>query len=451
MNALALSELLNALPDDMIVSAYRNVMQHPQKDAAGSVPAHTEAESVSVLPERKSGDAFIMPRWVTAAALAACLTFAAGFGIILLRGHQNDLTMQSSRDDVEEIITTSGTVTTSAVTTTASAVTAQPVSETRRGIVTLTTADGFAKQDTSDTTGTTTTGTEPLPSIAGRPYDPEIAAKYQLGDVTMDGIIDEKDTSLLRSEFETVVENGGDSLLTPEQLFLGDLVKDNRVPVPLIDIEKGMNGYWQHNIETDYPVSWADLCVLMYYTMLIQGEYDLSEITPEVLAETGHGIPDSDGKIHTDRDIFWRYTDTSEETVSFADFGALPVHVEDFTMFGYQYGSYLAEKNGRYIKAYYRFNNKFINLTYYSEYDPVHMILENGSAQAFKITLPEKNLSVTACMYQISPPYKTGNLLWDENGMGWDAEFFNFTTNEAALAAAKMFIGIHIPETHDTP
>ena len=131
MNALALSELLNALPDDMIVSAYRNVMQHPQKDAAGSVPAHTEAESVSVLPERKSGDAFIMPRWVTAAALAACLTFAAGFGIILLRGHQNDLTMQSSRDDVEEIIMTSGTVTTSAVTTTASAVTAQPASETR--------------------------------------------------------------------------------------------------------------------------------------------------------------------------------------------------------------------------------------------------------------------------------------------------------------------------------
>ncbi len=229
MNALELAGLLNELPDDMIVSA--NVHTY----CAQPVSAAPVSTGTSIRRTAASGqpqDAVSVPRWITAAVLAACLTFAAGFGMLLLRGHQNDLTLQSSRDDVEEIITTAGTALTTTAAATQSVPTGQPASETQRGIVTQTTADGSAEQDTADTTGTT--GTEPpAETTAVLTEEPEQSAYglmidgvfYQKGDFNMDGVIDLRDDYEMSALYNAAQQGSYQALaMRSEQLALGDIV-----------------------------------------------------------------------------------------------------------------------------------------------------------------------------------------------------------------------------------
>ena len=106
MNAMELSELLNELPDQMIVSAYSH-------SRTGKNPASADNASAAVSAANSGGHiadshrTAAVPRWTIAAVLAACLLFAVGFGAVLLHGNQNDLIPQQSQVDSTQPDTTS--------------------------------------------------------------------------------------------------------------------------------------------------------------------------------------------------------------------------------------------------------------------------------------------------------------------------------------------------------
>ncbi len=102
MNAAEFSDLLGKLPGDMLADAFQNTNLHPQAE-------HDKSAELSgtALPVPRPDDKFSAPRWITAAALAACMLFAVGVGALLLRGQRDDLTTQSSLADssVPETVT----------------------------------------------------------------------------------------------------------------------------------------------------------------------------------------------------------------------------------------------------------------------------------------------------------------------------------------------------------
>ena len=114
MNAAEFSDLLGQLPGDMLAAAFRN-MSPPAADDRSEEPA--EPVFPAVRPAEKT-DRISAPRWITAAALAACMLFAAGVGAFQLRGHHENLTAQSSSADSGEagIVTAVRTETTAPVT-----------------------------------------------------------------------------------------------------------------------------------------------------------------------------------------------------------------------------------------------------------------------------------------------------------------------------------------------
>ena len=142
MNVTELSELLNDLPDQMIVSAYRHSRTGGDADIADAASAPVPAKSSSGQTAVTHSLAAV-PRWTVAAVLAACLLFAVGFGAIMMHGNDNALIPQNSPVDsmLEEVtaatasaqttpartetVTTQRTV--QADTTTVKSETAQPV------------------------------------------------------------------------------------------------------------------------------------------------------------------------------------------------------------------------------------------------------------------------------------------------------------------------------------
>ena len=148
MNVLDLSGFLNELPDDMIVSAYqRRLSPHAVEKPVSSDRTVTE--------KRAEASVKHPPRWITAAALAACMLFAVGVGALMLRGQQDDLTTQSSQEDssVSESVTSALTETTAvtgisgSTVITAASVTQQ--TETTYADVTQETATGTEQPDES--------------------------------------------------------------------------------------------------------------------------------------------------------------------------------------------------------------------------------------------------------------------------------------------------------------
>ena len=92
MNASTFSDLLGQLPGEMLVSAFQNAM--PEAYAADDSPAHTLPQQAKKAP----ADSISAPRWLTVSALAACMLFAVGVGTFLLRGHNEEMTTQSSQE-----------------------------------------------------------------------------------------------------------------------------------------------------------------------------------------------------------------------------------------------------------------------------------------------------------------------------------------------------------------
>ncbi|MBP0986725.1 MAG: hypothetical protein J6S92_00345, partial [Oscillospiraceae bacterium] len=350
-------------------------------------------------------------------------------------------------------------------TTVQSETTVKPESETRLGIITQTTAvsgtelasetqsaSAKTQQNTTasqKTAAQTETGTKTHPTIAGRAYDPEITAKYRLGDVNMDGVLDSQDAILLQAEYTAVVLEGGESLLTPEQLVLGDCIADNRIPLPLVSGSDEIQPQRRDYQETDYPVSYADSFVLIRYIDELHGhDMHADQLSLEEFIRYGRivGLGTGGG---ADRDMIWRYTDASEESVQLEGFGALPVHVGAFTMTGYWYH----QSDGEF-KAYYRCGGQFVTLVRYLLTDEDSVLYIDGipSETTLEVQIPEKNLTVQVRMDYSRYVHESGNLtgtVWDESGNHYYTSLSGFASEDAAWDAAVQFIGISVPESQN--
>ena len=97
MNAETFMDLMNTLPDEMLVTAYKKRFSPYTEEESES--AFFSASDRTVTQKRSDASVKHPPRWITAAALAACMLFAVGVGAMLLRGQRDDLTTQSSLAD----------------------------------------------------------------------------------------------------------------------------------------------------------------------------------------------------------------------------------------------------------------------------------------------------------------------------------------------------------------
>ena len=108
MNGMKLSEMLNGLPDDMILAAYTGSYRTAQPKSAADFAAGQAVQQGSTA-------GISAPRWITAAALAACMLFAVGVGAVLLRSGNEEVTVQSVQDDsAVQFVTAAYTETSSA-------------------------------------------------------------------------------------------------------------------------------------------------------------------------------------------------------------------------------------------------------------------------------------------------------------------------------------------------
>ena len=181
MNATELAELLNDLPDQMIVSAYK----HPRR---GRAPAPAACASA---PAKRSGGHIAasnrtaaVPRRTVGAVLAACLLFAVGFGAVMLHGNQDDLIPQNSQVDslLEEV---------TAAATSAQTATAKPLT-----VTTL-------RTETADFTSFTTGTTQPVTSEASLPVESEPAETAAAAEIQTKALPDTTETSASFTETQT--------------------------------------------------------------------------------------------------------------------------------------------------------------------------------------------------------------------------------------------------------
>lgn len=448
MNDMQFEKLMALLPLEYLDEAVQYRMAHMKKDGFSAAPQIVQRRQI---PHRLLGAA-------AALSAAACLTAVFGLGL-WFGSRMPDFPVESHAHDITEVCPETVT------TTVQSETTVKPESETRLGIITQTTAvsgtelasatqsaSAKTQQNTTasqKTAAQTETGTKTHPTIAGRAYDPEITAKYRLGDVNMDGVLDSQDAILLQAEYTAVVLEGGESLLTPEQLVLGDCIADNRIPLPLVSGSDEIQPQRRDYQETDYPVSYADSFVLIRYIDELHGhDMHADQLSLEEFIRYGRIVGLGTGGC-ADRDMIWRYTDASEESVQLEGFGALPVHVGAFTMTGYWYH----QSDGEF-KAYYRCGGQFVTLVRYLLTDEDSVLYIDGipSETTLEVQIPEKNLTVQVRRDYSRYVHESGNLtgtVWDESGNHYYTSLSGFASEDAAWDAAVQFIGISVPESQN--
>ncbi len=159
MNGMKLSEMLNGLPDDMILAAYTGSYRTAQTESAADFAAGQTVQQGSTA-------GISAPRWITAAALAACMLFAVGVAAVLIRSDREELTMQSMQEDsAVQVVTAAYTVTYSAAQsvitqtsyTAAVIVTEDTQTETAAEMQTTESEQTAQEETTASTAGTKTT------------------------------------------------------------------------------------------------------------------------------------------------------------------------------------------------------------------------------------------------------------------------------------------------------
>lgn len=163
MKAMDLMDALGKVPLDLIADGTdASAEAKPvQRDAVAQ--AEIQQNPPQMQKRQKAG--FTAPRWMTAAALAACLVFAAGVGYVIFNRGGSDLTAQNSLESVFEEVSQETETGTTAPTESAvqTAETEPTASETHAENVTGTTSAGSAAQTN---TKSTTAQTEPAKTAA---------------------------------------------------------------------------------------------------------------------------------------------------------------------------------------------------------------------------------------------------------------------------------------------
>ena len=175
MNAETFFDLMNTLPDDMITAACKASYSARTVQPDGGTAAVSSAGTASLRQTKSLPDSISAPRWITAAALAACMLFAVGVGAVLLHGDRNEMTTQSTQDEsvVQQtgtaVVTETTAVTGYVKTMATDAASAEQAAHTTAAEVTEETADGTALPEDGEAdaaTGQTTTGTVPRTTAA---------------------------------------------------------------------------------------------------------------------------------------------------------------------------------------------------------------------------------------------------------------------------------------------
>lgn len=476
MTEQTMQELMRHLPEEYLeeTAAFRMAHAVPLKSAGRAKAVTKRAE--------QSG---IWLRILVPVSAAACLAAVCGL-VWWISGRGDQLTVESHTHEIDEqqpAVTQTATAPFEALTeTTAEQVaendtTTQPArdgkpvqtgagktqaaaGQTQSGQGTQAAGSAKTTRQTvkpAEQQTTTTVTTEPA-----LPYDPDIVAQYRLGDVDMNGLIEPEDAVLLLREYIAVVVDGGESILTPEQIYLGDILKDNIYPEVLGSLPDEKEAVAKI-IETDYPISYADMYALMSYYIQCWISYETPLYPVEEYVKRG-APPYEEWELYYAPAIKMNGepdADTTEENIYFPQFGTLPVWVE-------------GEKNWRLSKysyynasEYYGVNPVYcyLNVTYYCEEDgskcrikfnlypdgkAVHRIEEFAESDERYVVLQADDDNKTVLL-EFDKNSRTGhiyywdrwnfcNLCWAEGN--WYAVCDGFTSEEEMYLFAEQFVNI---------
>lgn len=330
--------------------------EYPEETAA-FLAAHGKAgesgKTEPVIRQKKAEpQAGILWRVLLPAGAAACLAVLIGTGLWAgLR--EKPMTAASSEPELTEIAVQTETaptqiaeVTAAVQQTVTNTVTQSAVKNgTVPAVQSSTPAVTAAAEDKPQTTArqqakpqsTVAPEQQPAPetnAAAVPPRNPD----YPPGDVNMDGRVDTADAQLLYQEYHAVVVEGGSSILTPEQIALGD-VYPNTAEEDVEAIARQLcydpDTMPTVLIATDYPISYLDVrIVLGYYAEMQPGGMDrvLDLFTADDFAHY-LGLPPEEEQAQFITPPTVLQGDTlPADCVTVPDFGSYPVSPEGWTM-----------------------------------------------------------------------------------------------------------------------
>ena len=360
MNDKELFRLMQFIPDEF-----------PEETAEFLAALQKTARSEAAKPvirEKKTEPRSILWRIMMPVSAAACIALMIGAGVrVALReepltetSSQPDITMLAGQTSTAPPVTTlaqSGQKQTGTRTVTAALPeqqTAPPVQSGTSAVTEATTA--AAQQHKPQTTAAPAAPNAPETTAAAiPPRNPN----YQPGDVNMDGKVDFWDAQLLYNEYLAVVVEGGASILTPEQIALGDVYPNTAQD----DMERfvrkaGLKHLLSDEeadfslIATDYPISFQDSYAVMAYDteMWLNGKgYTIDLFTVDDFVSYDLHTPPEDEWAQFISPAIVLKGDKLPETEFFTvpDLGDYPVHPENWEM---QYAWY--KKPGNFILWY---------------------------------------------------------------------------------------------------
>ena len=279
-----------------------------------------------------------------AAACLAVLIFAG----IRTGQHEKPLNEASSVPEMTAVAAQTGTTPAETSQTDAAVLFTEAVTQTavrqestapmQRETTAVTAAENRRAADGEQTAARTATTQEnvPAPTTTDAPA-PQRDPRYQPGDVNIDGQVDLDDAMLLYREYNTVVIAGGESILTPQQIALGDVypnTKDDNLEVFRVRLLGGTR-IPEGVIATDYPISYQDYTLIMdYYTNMVVVDYrgNLGDLNVEEYAAYLCLPPEEPEFRYIGETVIMQGDSLPKDCVTVRSLGSFPVSTEKWEM-----------------------------------------------------------------------------------------------------------------------
>ncbi len=162
---------------------------------------------------------------------------------------------------------------------------------------------------------------------------------YPPGDVTMDGRVDLADAQLLLKEYRAVVVEGGNSILTPEQIALGDVYPNTREDDVTFFLSRLMSDLDDDTglsvIPTDNPISYEDAALIAdYYLNMDIAHYReaLGDLTVTEYAQYLNLPPEEPELRFFSEPVILQGDTLPADSVSIQNFGDYPVSTENWEL-----------------------------------------------------------------------------------------------------------------------
>lgn len=331
--------------------------EYPEETAA-FLAAHGKAgesgKTEPVIRQKKAEpQAGILWRILLPAGAAACLAVLIGTGLWAgLR--EKPLTTASSEPELTEIAVQTETAPTQIAEVTAA------VQQTVTKTVTQSAVKNGTVPAVQSSTPAVTAAAEDKPqTIARQQAKPQSTAApeqqpapgtsvfavpprnpdYPPGDVTMDGRVDIDDVHLLLMEYYAVVIEGGSSILTPEQIRLGDVYPNT--PEDDISFFKHRLGACSEDdpfipiIPTDYSISYEDFMLILDYYLVMdvaKNRVDYGDMTVTEYAQFLNLPPEEPELRFISEPVILQGDTLPADSVSIQNFGDYPVSTENWEL-----------------------------------------------------------------------------------------------------------------------